>query len=555
MKCKVILLFLILCFWQTQLYAQFRERVYLQTDKQLYISGELLWMKLYTTDTVCRLTSFSKIGYVELINDSIPEIQVKIDIQDGVGAGWIELPAMLPTGFYRLIAYTRYMRNETEDAFFEKTIAILNPFIQNNNLFAGESTATFSYKAENTFMQSVDLSVDKPYYAKRNKGEVRLKGLPAENISLGISITGIEPDLTINTSITDWKQQLSIHSETDISSSFLPEYEGAIIDGILIDLETRNPSSDSQNINLLSFPGKEIQLFAGKADNNGQISFYTKCTIGKEILTTTSITQTDKNYRIDIQSPFAWHTPTLLPLFNPDSTWIDYLQKRNLFMQVTSKYTADSLSKVEEPASCFNLRPHSRYILDDYTRFATMEDTFIEFILFARVRRTIEGRRFSIMNELLNNYTNNVLVLLDNIPITNHELMLNYNPQQIKTIDIHIGRYLFGGHIFEGIISFYSYKNDYPSITFGENTQLYDYKGTQPYRYFYVPSYNDHNIDLRTPDFRHTLLWEPFLKTAGQSELTIPFTTSDIPGKYLILIEGIGTNGSIVKANQLIEIE
>ena len=63
-------------------YASYQERVYLQTDKQFYIAGELLWLKLYTTNTEGELSSFSKVGYIELLNDSIPEIQVRLDLTD-----------------------------------------------------------------------------------------------------------------------------------------------------------------------------------------------------------------------------------------------------------------------------------------------------------------------------------------------------------------------------------------------------------------------------------------------------------------------------------------
>ena len=184
-----------------------------------------------------------------------------------------------------------------------------------------------------------------------------------------------------------------------------------------------------------------------------------------------------------------------------------------------------------------------------------MEEVFIEFITFARIRHTNEGQRFSIMNENFDIYSTNILVLLDNIPVTDHELMSKYNPLLIKTIDLFFGNYVFGGHLFNGIISFYTYKNDYPGITFSENTQIYDYESAQPYRYFYTPNYNETNVFSPIPDFRHTLLWKPSIQSVGQNELTIPFTTSDIPGNYVITIEGIGVNGAIVQGNYMIEVE
>ena len=554
-KYSFLLIFLLLFMGRTSINAQFRERAYLQTDKQMYLAGELLWLKMYTTDMEGRLTSFSKIGYVELIRDSIPEIQVKLDIQGGTGAGWMELPAMLPTGYYRITAYTRYMRNEGESVFFEKTIAIVNPFNPGATLYEGETNTSFTVRPVEKNMHQVNLSVDKPSYAKRSKGEIRLTGLPAENISFGVSIAGIDPVLEANTSITEWKRQLTGSNTPFAGEPFLPEYEGAIIDGVLIDQQTGQPAADPQSVNLLSFPGREIQLFAGQADRNGHIAFYTQCVTGKQEMTTTAIAGTGKKYRVDVQPPFALHTPVRPPFFNPDSTWRAYLQRRNLDVQITHAYMADSLSRIKKMVPCSWFRPNSRYELDEYTRFPNMEEVFIEFITFARIRRTNEGRIFTMMTGGLDTYTNNVLVLLDNIPVADHELLCSYSPLQIKTIEIHQGRYMFGGHLFDGIITFYSYKNDFPGITFGANTQLFDYEGTQPYRYFYAPDYDDTNKSSRMPDFRHSLLWEPTLQSYGQTELVIPFTTSDLTGSFVITVEGIGANGTVVSATQEIEVQ
>ncbi|MDR2231977.1 MAG: hypothetical protein LBE56_02495 [Tannerella sp.] len=552
---KILFLILICYTGQLVLIAQTRERVYVQTDKQSYLSGELLWLKLYTTDADGKLQVLSKIGYVELIRDSIPEVQIKVDIQNGTGAGWIELPVMLPTGYYRMIAYTRYMRNEGENIFFEKKIAVINPVHQNAFLNANEATTTFSFASYEKNNASFGLSTNKSSFRKRDKGEIRLNGLPAENISLGISIAGLDPSLETTPTIDKWLHQLETQGKPAMEARYLPEYEGAIIDGTMVDIRTGASAADENALCLLSFPGPELQLFAGQPFTSGDVSFYTQCVTGKKELTTTAIASSDKKYRINLQSSYATHSPELLPDLMPDSTWLEYLKIRNLSIQVTYAFLADSLSKIRELATCSSLLPQKRYVLDNYTRFPNMEEVFIEFITNAGIRRTDAGRKFSMLNELTGNNSTNTLVLLDNVPVTDHELMINYNPLTIKMIDMYFGRYVFGGYAFDGVIAFYSYDNDYPGITFSENTQVFDYEGTQPYRYFYAPHYGETGATSPLPDFRHTLLWEPDVNTNGQQTMIIPFTTSDIPGKYVITIEGAGENGSVFHARQTIVVE
>ena len=73
----------------------FRERIYVQTDKQVYLAGELLWLKLCVTDATGIPVSFSKVGYVELLDESTALVQAKIEIKEGKD-GWNFPPFCLP---------------------------------------------------------------------------------------------------------------------------------------------------------------------------------------------------------------------------------------------------------------------------------------------------------------------------------------------------------------------------------------------------------------------------------------------------------------------------
>lgn len=557
---KYGILFICVLFFAVNLSAQSfqRERVYLQTDKQLYLSGELLWMKLYTTDEKGKLTSFSRIGYVELLSDSIPEMQVKLDINGGTGVGCLELSPMLPTGYYRLVAYTRNMQNEQEEVFFEKTISIINPYVGGEESIGNAEDA--DTKHFGTFSREVinrdRISTDRSRYASRSKGEIRLKNLPEENISLAVSVAGVDPLSTPEASVVNWKNGLPSLQTVRQAGSYLPEYEGAIIEGRIIDTQTGEPKQEGQYANaLLSFPGKDIQLFGGQVGENGKVSFFTHQISGKKEVATIAYSPYDEKFRLDLLSPFALHAvKPLLPL-KIDSGWQDYLEQRSLAVQVVEAYTSDSLSRVRPLPPYFNYKPYKTYVLDEYTRFPRMDEIFIEFILPARIRKTDNGRVFSTLNERMDGYSlGQTLVLLDNIPVMNHELMASYNPLLVRKVEVFLGRYLFGGQLFEGMISFSTYNYDYPSITLGEETQLFDFEGTQGYRYFYSPVYEDGHSS-RMPDFRHTLLWEPGLESKGQKELVIPFYTSDMPGSYRVTVEGIGKEGSVVSASCLIEVE
>ena len=105
-----------------------KEKIYLQTDKSFYISGEILWFKSYVVDASRnKFFSLSKVAYVEVLNhDSKPVIQGKILLQKGVGSGSFFIPLSLPTGSYKIRAYTNWMKNFGADYYFEKNITIVN---------------------------------------------------------------------------------------------------------------------------------------------------------------------------------------------------------------------------------------------------------------------------------------------------------------------------------------------------------------------------------------------------------------------------------------------
>jgi hypothetical protein len=104
------------------------EKIYLQTDKSLYISGEICWFKSYIVDaSLHKPFSLSKVAYVEVLNrDSKPVLQGKILLEKGIGSGSFFIPLSLPSGSYKIRAYTNWMKNQGPEYFFEKNITIVN---------------------------------------------------------------------------------------------------------------------------------------------------------------------------------------------------------------------------------------------------------------------------------------------------------------------------------------------------------------------------------------------------------------------------------------------
>jgi len=97
------------------------EKVYLHTDKPYYNIGDTLWFKSYLLDGATLTPSkLSKLLYVDIIDDTVVVARrISIPIKDGLGWGQIPLPKKIfHAGGYTLRAYTNWMQNFGDDAYF-----------------------------------------------------------------------------------------------------------------------------------------------------------------------------------------------------------------------------------------------------------------------------------------------------------------------------------------------------------------------------------------------------------------------------------------------------
>jgi hypothetical protein len=107
-------------------FSLFYEKVYLQCDRQFYVSGEDIWFKAYLLNAQSNfLTNTSNNLYVELIT---PESKILersvIRLDNGIGNGDFKLKDSIPEGKYRIRAYTKWMLNFGDKFIFEKEIQI-----------------------------------------------------------------------------------------------------------------------------------------------------------------------------------------------------------------------------------------------------------------------------------------------------------------------------------------------------------------------------------------------------------------------------------------------
>ncbi|MCB0633109.1 MAG: TonB-dependent receptor plug domain-containing protein [Lewinella sp.] len=102
------------------------EKIYVQTDKPYYTSGDTLWFKLYLVEAVTHLPiAKSKVAYVELFSpDQTLLSEHQLFIERGGAHAEFVIPADAGSGRYLLRAYTNHMRNQGAAYFYEQSIPI-----------------------------------------------------------------------------------------------------------------------------------------------------------------------------------------------------------------------------------------------------------------------------------------------------------------------------------------------------------------------------------------------------------------------------------------------
>jgi hypothetical protein len=104
------------------------EEVYIHTDRDEFIAGEVMWFKAYLIDRLSSKPSSSgSIVYLELVNSENTSVaRRRIRTETGSGPGMLILPDTLSTGKYMIRAFTSRMKNFLPGNCFMKEIIIYN---------------------------------------------------------------------------------------------------------------------------------------------------------------------------------------------------------------------------------------------------------------------------------------------------------------------------------------------------------------------------------------------------------------------------------------------
>jgi hypothetical protein len=553
-KIHISLLVMVLVPVLLQGQSRIRERVYLSTDREVYVAGDAVWLSAFCVDaSTGKASPFSKTAYVEVHSPAGMVETAKIALDGGRGAARLMLPNTLPTGNYRMFAYTALGASEegfdaSEGA---RTLSVFNTF--SNDRVEGGVEIVAQAPAGTVLPQSGALAVEAADARTASGTRIRVtnRGNEAVNFSLGVRHDDGIP-APGGRRIADFVGALrALPAPRAFDSSVIPEYEGEIIHARVTGTDAEGIRSLQDKYAFISSPGDGENIYTAPIREDGTVTFFTSNIYGEQnmFLEIEDIDR-DNVCHLEIQSPFLDIDPGDIPKLSLSRDYAEALELRGVGMQLERNFDADTLYTALPARHHLVLDDQAckTYILDDYTRFPVMEELFVEFIPEIRSRQVDGKREIQVVStDARGNYrfrSGMALILLDGVPVLDHEIILAYDPLLVKQIDIYPDSYFVGIRGFSGIVNFVTYKGTLPSMTFQDNVRIVDFQGTS------VPlAYTCEDVSSEYPDYRQTLLWQPLLRLAPGEALELDCKTPVYTGRFQAVIEGLTDSGSPVSAS------
>lgn len=566
------------------------EKLFLATDRDIYISGEEIYIKAFCRDAETNEPSYiSKVAYISLLDhESIPVAQVKVWLSGSSGSGKFMIPETLPTGRYMISACTEWMRNLTPESYACKLISVINPFINIDHIkvpdnLSTSDTISSSSSAGNMILAPeygpaalqndgvlFHLMADNSILHPREKVTLRIKasksdGTPAEgDIAVSVFKSFAYDSLDHVSSFNDIRThgELTVDPYSGIQSgemTFLPEPEGHIVKGAIYSTITGEPIVN-ENI-VLSFVGKTSDCHFDKTDGNGVFNFIVYES-GKQEIFVQPLDKDLQDYYIELANPFPEEFPGYEPgQFYIDTARLDEINNAIISMQVQALYNENrgaSTNKTQpDSRPSFYGEPDHEILLADFIELTSLEEVFRELLLWAPIRTRAGQRRLTLINEIPDELIlTNPFLILDGIPVRDHEALFAIPNTQVEKIKLMNSRYFIRDMCLEGIIEISTTKGDLKATSMEIPGLRQEFEAPLQGSGFNSPQYlTDDQKNSRIPDCRNTLYWDPDIKTDKNGDAIAEFYTSDEPGDYLIMVEGITDDGLFGSASILISVE
>ncbi len=542
-----------------------KEITSLTINSDVLFTGERLRYKVYSLTDSKKPSYLSRIAYISLRSQSDTVIFThKVRMKDATAWGSFFIPGSLPTGAYTLISYTNPSLNARKGV-STRGVVIINPHggqddrigpVDSSRFVRLELSGRTKLEAEPTLNDTfLSLRTDRSSYGRRDRITVVLEDTVSEGGvgNYALSVRRVAPIRTHGTS-----DPCEYHLAGAEDVLHIPELRGELLTGV-VTTRTDNIPVPGKLV-AISIPSRHAVFRVAKTRKDGRffLSIDQAYESGQAVV---QVCGEDRHqYQVAI-------TPRIIRkrmqgcstqlIIDPNTE--DWIQNRSAQIQIQNAYfRRDRIVPEDEPPSTvFYGNLGTSFLLDDYTRFPTLRETFVEVINLARVRRRNGRMEFEVFDPddpyKVGPFSDlGPLLLVDGVLVQDHTEVLELSANNIESVHVIPKPYRYGPTAYRGIIDIKSKSGVYHFKSAGKHMQILPLESPQAPTKYVPPNYASESLE-RIPDYRVQLLWQPVIRFARRHVET--FYASDVTGTYEVTLQGYTDDGKEVLAKRHIRVQ
>ncbi len=504
----------------------------IQTNTQQLLPGEYLYYSIQFKGPSIEnpLERQAQLAYIALADSqgkthAVQQILLEQIGQNYEGQGELFIPTSLATGGYNLVGYTPQMLDRPSQELHQTPIAILNPYSTSRSGEIIEIHPPTEIKATPFIQTPIQGSPNQwiPFELPPNFPQQGRYKLSVKKISTLQTEAFFKENKEVETPEIKPQNNTRTKTQGGISGRLISNRKP--IDGVSV---------------ALSFVGPNMPFKLTTTNTEGRFNFPLLATVNSP----QAVLQVWNDHPADFQMVLdSFPRPTkerlkkvALRLYSSD---LESLKNRSIHNQIENAfnpYKQDSIPLENRPMSRLDAFEMNTYTLEEYSRFSSFEETIFEIVREGSYKKTKADRAVLFVKNVVRNVAvaAPVLLLIDGIPVPDHNAFRRYPASEIEKISVSRQQLVMGNQIWNGLV-YVQTKEGIPKTYLNQkNIEIRNLELPRLKKKYYQQPKNAPNY---IPNYAHTLVWLPNQSTADLRAFK-GFKAPDMEGRFELSIEG-----------------
>lgn len=534
--------------------AEASESIFIHTDRDYYFPGDYVWLKGYMQyGRPDLMDSLSGAVYIELIDSTKSVVsRVTFPIRNSTFDGRMIIPATRLDRYYAIRAYTNWMRNFSEEYFFYKPLAVVNPFERVVSAFHPKQT-------DNEYQVIIDSL--KNAYKTGDSIEIMLACVDADSVRVPCQLSVSVTDLEFSASLQTAQKRIVERRISEFQYRY-PIERGVSATGSI----TNGNRKSTEPVTVTAVLGKFEDVKTFKTDAKGRF-FVT----GYQFYDSSHISFQAKDKKGRVIGKFVLDQPQIAP--------VTQLPKLPAFQIAPSRSAAVRYSDLEGDA----VQLEEVTITAKKEKFKEMRLSGDHAVSGDHIRSVASS---SLMNFLsrrglprvrTKNYVDAMgiyrtvveivgmqgipLLVIDGVAFDSQQdiasLINQININDVERMEVLISSSsIFGTRGAGGVlvITTKAFDGVYDKDQANEFSTA-DFDSFPMYGFSSFNAFDQTKLSGEVPDVVATIFWAPNIVNDGVDKSRLTFRASSLSSRYLVSIEGVTADGHLISGETIINIE